>query len=682
MSDPFAFDDPNAPGLGGMPVGFWQNLARFSGNWAAAQNARTSDGHLANGTGPLAGFAQAGAETLDQNRQLAMTRASLAGTQADTQGKQLANAAAGSALPLTVAKNNYMAQFWNDPSRMDALMNDVGNPSSATPAQLPAVSNYAATINNGEGNGKDPRSSAVGGFIDGTWNQFAQENPQYFRGMQPDQIGAARSDPKLRSAATDWLAMKNAAELGKAGVPPTGQSLGLAHFLGPQAAAAVMKAPAGTPVGQVLTQTLGPQQTQAYVQANPALGAYTVDGLKNRYANVPTPAQFQQQGQPQPGGRNGLPSGQLNITGEQALAQAQAYEAQANRIEVAKSMGLPMGGDPATLRAAASQFRQMALAGPTKRAEAQNSNVDMRPGGMALIQGPNGPEWIKNPQLEKTVQQDGTTLYTHVSPPLPGAPPGSAGEATPVVGADGKPSVAALPPQLTEARKKAYEDFTGKDTDAYISAAQTQGWLEQMDKAAQEMNKEGGWLGTGPTADARLKFASVVNDAGRVIGLKEAFNPNTLGSWEELKKATTTAGFELSSHYEGHARQAAQTIINATSAVPGETNSPVGFQTVRAGIWETAQFAKDIHEAKQAAYDANGDLAKAETDFVKQFPPQMYARRAISTVKPIQVTGDSKELTRLLPGTFVQRGNGPVVMVPERPGAPKIPPDLAKYQQQ
>jgi len=149
--------------------------------------------------------------------------------------------------------------------------------------------------------------------------------------------------------------------------------------------------------------------------------------------------------------------------------------------------------------------------------------------------------------------------------------------------------------------------------------------------------------------------------------------------WEELTKQTKTAGFELASHYEGHARQAASTIENATSAVPSEINSPVGFYKVSAGINEIAQQNADAHEYMQSVYDKQGDLSKANTDFYTKYPAQLYARRAISTTAPYPIKSE-KELNRYLPGTYIKLPDGTLGQVPERPGAPGIPDYIKQHQ--
>lgn len=316
-------------------------------------------------------------------------------------------------------------------------------------------------------------------------------------------------------------------------------------------------------------------------------------------------------------------------------------------------------------------------AGPKAAAVAQNSNLDIRPGGMTRTIGPDGQsQWIKNPQLEEvTDEATGQKRFVHMSPALPGSAPGTPGEASPVMLPGGEPAVAAIPKQQQEGRDAAVHDFLTKDQDSYQAAQNTQGWLNQIDHAAKTMSAAGPAYMTGPFANQRLTAMSGVNDMARSIGITPPFDQNAVASWEEMKKATTTAGFELSSHYEGHARQAAATIMNATSAVPAQSNSPVGQALVSAGIREGAQSAIDAHQYKQDVYNKTqgAGLENAETDFYKQNTPTMYANRAISTTQPFKVTSQD-DFNKFLPGTYVTLPNGKLTQVPMRQGgAPPIP---------
>ena len=157
---------------------------------------------------------------------------------------------------------------------------------------------YVGAIGGHEGTGQNPNSSAVGvgQFLDSTWGDFIKENPQYFAGMTPEQAMAARKDPafgaKVGPVAIEWLAKQNADALTKAGVPPSGPVLGIAHYLGAGAAANIAKAPDGAMVSSFVPA--------AAVAANPELKTMTVGQMKARYANTPNPS-FMSAPSPAPG---------------------------------------------------------------------------------------------------------------------------------------------------------------------------------------------------------------------------------------------------------------------------------------------------------------------------------------------------------------------------------------------
>lgn len=326
--------------------------------------------------------------------------------------------------------------------------------------------------------------------------------------------------------------------------------------------------------------------------------------------------------------------------------------------------------------------------------------AEVRVGGLRakMDRSGNPTDIMKNPEHITVENQDGTKTVGHLEPASPTAPPGTPGTFVPVAQLDRSGNVIpanvgnSVSPDTQAARTHLVEEFHGKDQDSYVAAQNTQGWLNQIDHAADVVNKAGSAYQTGPFAETRLGLMGKINDIGRTVGLGNAFNPQALASAEELRKATTTAGFELSSHYEGHARQAASTIQNATSAVPGYSNSPQGVQLVSAGIREGAQSAMDAHEYRQNRYNgvdpyginpaakgktAGAGLETAETDFYKKFTPQMYATRAISTVQPPTMKADSldafnKQAMQYLPGTQVIL-NGQPKIIPARPDAPAIP---------
>jgi hypothetical protein len=501
-----------------------------------------------------------------------------------------------------------------------------GSSGAASGTVMPGsvYSQRIAMAENGGGapDARNPRSSATGNgqFIDSTWlGQFKQTFPDQAKGMSDDQILGLRSNPQVSDAMIQAHGQTNAPLLAKAGIPANATTLALAHRLGPAGAITVLQSPPNATLDKVLPANV--------IEKNPEF--------------------------------RGMPVGALvgNTTMRFGMAPVQFGPAgYGGKVEL-------------TPQAKADLDVQ------TKWREPQI----LRPGGM-LVDPANRTE-IKNPELVQT--QDpvtGATVPVHVHPASPYAPHGTPGEATPIVQGGGQPIISKVPEQQQKARDEATKQFLGKDTDAYIAAKNTHGWLQQIDNAADTMNKAGPLYMTGPYAAERYKLMSQANDMARTLGFKNApFDQSAIASWEELRKATTTAGFELSSHYEGHARQAASTIENATSAVPGDKNSPEGVKLVSAGIREGAQSAIDVHEYKQGIYDKTkgAGLETAETDFYKANTPDMYAKRAISSVHPIDVRAETpaaaqRAFANYLPGTVVNL-NGRMKIVPEREGAPPIP---------
>ncbi|HKP26534.1 MAG TPA: hypothetical protein VJV39_21880 [Dongiaceae bacterium] len=192
------------------------------------------------------------------------------------------------------------AQLRSTAGAVDAYGNTIGlggppNATSgtvATPGATPGADTYEGSVIVTEGTGRNPRSSATGTgqFIDSTWRAFATANPQLFAGMTPDQVMAARNDPKLGQAAVTWLAQQNAPELKAQGVEPSGTSLRVAHWVGAGPAAKIMQAPDQTPVSSFLSPEA--------VAANPELASMTAGQMRQRFANVPNPSFLQPQ---QPG---------------------------------------------------------------------------------------------------------------------------------------------------------------------------------------------------------------------------------------------------------------------------------------------------------------------------------------------------------------------------------------------
>ena len=596
---------------------------------------------------------------------------------ARAQGQQIENQANASALPLTLAKNNLMTGVFQNPGILNQLMGSGNQSPTFTSSPQPAASLVAPALSSIA----DPNARSVA-------------------------VNAALKAQLPQEAWAPWIASVH----NESGWN-LGQQDGKAGEIGP---------------GQVMPDT-------AAGLTNPATGKpYTPQELRDPATNLTASAQYfgqkwqQSHGDPMMAatGYNtgdvagnapdyagkvfqrlnawGGASGQGQITADNAQNVYQAYQAKADALErqqsLFKFLGLPAPpGDPAMIRQAGLQVLklglaapqagaeegaragvQLATAGAIQRQKSLNENVDLRTGGMSgLVNAQGGRDWVKNPALVETQDAFGNTVPMHVSPALPGSPPGTPGEATPILGANNQPVVTKLPQQIQEQRDEAAKEFAGKEQDEYQAAQNTKGWLAQIDNAAKVMQQSGASYFTGPFAPQRYALMGRMNDLGRTIGIpdKALFNPDAIAFYEDMIKATTTAGFELASKYEGHSRQAASTIMNATGAIPGINNSPLGVIAVSSNIHEGANVATDLHEFKQLVNDKTqgAGLTSAETDYLKVHPPEQYSARAISNLNPI-VLKKGDQPTNYLPGTFVTdgktidpaTGKPKVIQIPER----------------
>lgn len=128
---------------------------------------------------------------------------------------------------------------------------------------------------------RNPLSTATGTaqFIDGTYLEFAQANPQLFPNMDRAQILATRSDPNfagVQDQATLWYAGRNAPILRNRGIPTSDTNLAIAHRFGPGGATQVINAAENAPMTQVLP---------GVIASNPELKTMTAGQVRQVFAN-------------------------------------------------------------------------------------------------------------------------------------------------------------------------------------------------------------------------------------------------------------------------------------------------------------------------------------------------------------------------------------------------------------
>ena len=657
------------PGLFGVSPSTWSNIAAAGAGIINGANQRTASGHLANGTGLAGGIAGGVQGYLGNLQQQAQLRSQLGYQGARTQelGAQtkklgLETRLQEATLPYQLAVAAQNADFAQNPQHARDWLNNFSqqnggdqsapNPFSSGAFTQPAASPYAAATNAKEGTGKNPNSTSqgYGQFNDATWGDFAKANPQFFQGMTPQQISDARNNPKLGEVATQWNARRNAPILAANGAEPNGPNLGLAHFLGPKAAAAVVTAPAGTPVSNVLVNTIGPEFTQQYIQANPQLGALTVDGLRRQYAGIPSPGQV----------------------APWALGQTSALSNKADALQFAHKLGLNIPGDEqynrqlgllyaktgleplqagatklAELPANVEQHRQqaaidVAAAGPKAAAEAAGkfpySTERVAPGGVLAV---GGKPAFAVPQRSEEVITDGPLAGTKgqvYRDPLTGQQVGTG------VGGAGEGGLPAgfLPTHLSPSQEgfiaslpKITEHFVtqdGKQIDEDLAhVIDSVGPTKQRLFQLRELNPD---ADTGSQGELRADLKNLVQTYAPKLA--ESFNLDATPAQEFKKIALAGAGQQ--ERGDLGARGGFRAIELYARANPNLDNTPRANHDVANALLIWNQYHEDYARGATDFYNGQVDkiqknksaegyqrLSKYDPAFIEKFRPELYS---------------------------------------------------------
>ncbi len=124
----------------------------------------------------------------------------------------------------------------------------------AVPGADGVVDRIIGVESGGNPRATNPGSSArgLGQFIDSTWLSLIKEAHPELAGKTDAQLIALKDDPSLSREMTKMYTQKNGAFLQGQGIDASPQALYLAHFLGPGAAAKVLKADPNTPVADLV----------------------------------------------------------------------------------------------------------------------------------------------------------------------------------------------------------------------------------------------------------------------------------------------------------------------------------------------------------------------------------------------------------------------------------------------
>ncbi len=139
---------------------------------------------------------------------------------------------------------------------------------------------------NGDPNLKNKRSSAtgLGQFLNETWLDLIRAHrPDLAEGRSDDEILELRRDAKVASEITMRFTERNAAMLGKRGLPVTPGTVYLAHFAGGAGAVAILSALDNADAALVMANAdvTGRTKRDKIVKANPFLERFTVADLKS-----------------------------------------------------------------------------------------------------------------------------------------------------------------------------------------------------------------------------------------------------------------------------------------------------------------------------------------------------------------------------------------------------------------
>jgi hypothetical protein len=215
---------------------------------------------------------------------------------------------------------------------------------------------------------------------------------------------------------------------------------------------------------------------------------------------------------------------------------------------------------------------------------------------------------------------------------------------------------------------------------SYNAAVGSQQNLTQLQSYIDTLNAHQGdanFLASGAGAEMRTEGAKMLNTAWSMAGgdPKDApFDVNKVSAAEASYKTANLLGMQLINSQFGASREAASVIQTGLKSVPSMENTPQGAKLLLNGAKEVSNNTMDRYTFKEwwARPDGPhpGDLRGADVAFNQAFPPQLYAKRAISQEQPIDISG-LKAPPNLLPGTVIRYGNQPPKIVPQTQQLPE-----------
>jgi hypothetical protein len=165
-----------------------------------------------------------------------------------------------------------------------------------------------------------------------------------------------------------------------------------------------------------------------------------------------------------------------------------------------------------------------------------------------------------------------------------------------------------------------------KATDANDAAQNMKYRLDEFEHAYGNL-PDSGWMAPGKGLEERQTVAAAANTLTRMLGQGNVIDPQQLASSEELKKLSTTMGFDLARTLGS--REAQMIVRQAVGSVPSGELSPQGARRLVAGLRAAAQRQEDYYSGLQSwSARNNGSVLGYDDWFNKTHSPEKYAMRA------------------------------------------------------
>jgi hypothetical protein len=205
--------------------------------------------------------------------------------------------------------------------------------------------------------------------------------------------------------------------------------------------------------------------------------------------------------------------------------------------------------------------------------------------------------------------------------------------------------------EAADALKDARKDFGG--------AENMKMRLREFEAAAEGLPK--GFLGTGPYFEERMNVVKGVNWLTQTLSGRNFVDPDIIGASEEMRKLSTTLGFDLARTLGS--REAQMIVKQAIMANPSGELTDAGRRRIIAALRQAAQRQEDYYSGMQQWVQDpahGGSIMGYDDAFRAARPPELYAMRAGAEAARVTPDDVSKLRRNPAPATIERfdRGTG------------------------